>query len=358
MADGIFLIFTIVLAICVSITLVAYFVGKGAWASSRVSSILQLDTSKGLIHQGLLWLSISTPVAVAVSLGLWVWPKYSFELSPAGFKNFIEISILPLAVMSLSLPLSGLVSRFHSTQQTAKQIEVVSFKNNLDAFYTHRKEMLAYFSAIQEVDYLGVETFKYYLHPVLHVRFFSGAPEDGLPKTDVDSFESVKGQIISGAKFLKTVLIPGGVSSPFTTLDAYLQACKSICLAATSLHIPQITRGLVSRGVSIRSAECEPPSYDLITLGISTLDSLAAIRFTKSFYDNLCDFAGYPRLVIPEYLEVVFHGGQSILNGDLEIERLHDSEIAHLIEIGRASYDEKHPFVLQATRVVGETTNP
>ncbi|MBK3440643.1 hypothetical protein [Pseudomonas lactis] len=356
MTDGIFLIFSVVLAVFVSLILVACLVGDGPLSNFRITSILKLDTSKGLIHQGLLWMSIFTPLAVAIALGLWVWPKYSFELSPAGFKNFIDISILPLAVMSLSLPLSGLISRFHSTQQTAKQIEVVSFKNNLDAFYTHRKEMLAYFSAMQDVDYLGVEIFKYHLHPVLHVRFFSGAPEDGLPKIEVDSFESVNAQIMSGAKFLKSVLVPSGIGS-FSTLDAYLQACKSICLAANSLHITQVTRGIVSRGVLVRSEGCAPPQYDFITLGTSTLDVLAAIRFTKDFYDNLCDFAGYPRSVIPENLEIVFQGGQSILDGDLEIERLHESEIAHLIEIRRASYDENHPLSLQATPVFGETIN-
>ncbi|MBA6043734.1 hypothetical protein [Pseudomonas lactis] len=346
MADGVLLMVTISLAVLVSLMLVACFVGKGEWGWSRVNSTLQLDTSQGLAHQGLLWLSISTPVAIAVSLGLWVWPKYSFELSPAGFKNFIDISILPLAIMSLSLPLSGLIAKFHSTQQTAKQIEVVSFKNNLDAFYTHRKEMLAYFAALDKVDYFGVATFEYNLHPVLHLRFFSGTPENGLPAVDMDAFRLVEASILSAAKFLKGVLVLDRVTS-ISTLDIYLHACESIRVAAESLHITKITRDFVLQGVLIRSEKCKPPSYDMVTLGTTTLHALAAIRFVRGFYDNLCDFAGVSRWVVSKELDLVFYGGKSLIEGELQIELLHKTEIQHLVEIGSARYNEKHPLLTE-----------
>lgn len=356
MADGVLLIVTISLAVLVSLMLVACFIGKGEWGWSRINSTLQLDTGQGLAHQGLLWLSISIPVAIAISLGLWVWPKYSFELSPAGFKNFIDISILPLAIMSLSLPLSGLISKFHSTQQTAKQIEVVSFKNNLDAFYTHRKEMLAYFAAMEEVDYLGVAMFGYHLHPVLHLRFFSGTPEKGLPAVDMEAFKSVEASILSAAKFLRGVLVPDPVSS-ISTLNMYLQACENILVAAESLHITKITRDFVLLGVMIRSEKCKPPHYDMLTLGTTTLHALAAIRFVRGFYDSLCDFAGVSRLFIPQTFDVVFRGGKSLTEGGLEIERLHEFDIDELVRDERARYNENHPIIQETIALIKKASS-
>lgn len=343
MVEGILLVLTVLLPVFIAIAAVIFFVGEGGCGRARFKSIFQLDTSKGLVHQGLLWLAVLIPVAVAASLGGWVWAEYTPELSLDGFKKFIEVSILPLAVMSLSLPLAGLISRFHSTQQTAKQIEVVSFKNNLDAFYTHRKELLAYFDAMPEVNYLGIVDVKYKLHPVLHVRFFNGAPKQGWPQVNSSSFEEVGRNISAGAKFLRWTLDPS-VKSNISALDCYLNACRDIFLAAQSLHVRDVYRVLVSRGVMIKTGAASQAGYDMITMGTTTLEALAAIRIVKSYYDNLCDFAGVARLEIPDAHEIIFKGGQRILDGELVIENLHEVEIAELVTNGRARHDENHPL--------------
>lgn len=342
MSGGTILFLTIVLSNIFSVVVVACLVGKGAWGFQRIKSIFKLDTSKGLVSQGLLWLSIVVPVSMSISLGGWVWAGYDFYISSEGFKKFIEISILPLGIMSLALPLAGLVSRFHSTQQTAKQIEVVSFKNNLDAFYTHRKELLSYFSAMQEIQYFGSITFNYYLHPVLHVRFFNGAPEEGWPIANIKSFEMVEANIVSGAKYLVGVIEGKGVGG-MSVLDCYLQACNSIYLAAEALHIREVTNVLVSKGVMARSISCGSDSYDFVTIGTTTLEILAAIRFVKGFYDNLCDFSGVSRLRVAKGHEMVFRGGQRILDKELVIERLHVEELAEMVAAGGARYEEDHP---------------
>ncbi|WP_223464367.1 hypothetical protein [Pseudomonas sp. GL-RE-26] len=348
MVGGIWLFLTILIPVTVSVLVVASFAGEGEWGSGRLSSVFSLDTSKGLVHQGWLWLVVIVPLAVAISLGLWEWPSYEFEMSSDGYKKFIEISILPLAVMSLALPLAGLISKFHSTQQTAKQIEVVSFKNNLDAFYTHRKELISYFSAMNPVEYLGVLEFKYDLHPVLHVRFFNGTPEKGWPVANQETFKSVERGILQGAKYLIGVL-EAREDRGISDLDCYLQGCKHIYLAAQSLHIREITNHLASKGVLIRSASCDEGVYDLLTIGTTTVEVLAAIRFARSFYDNLCDFSGVPRMEIPEGQEIVFLGGQRLLAGELKIERLHELEIAAMVLDGWARYDENHPVNSEAT---------
>jgi hypothetical protein len=275
---------------------------------------------------------------------MWVWAAYTLDLSSDGFKKFIEVSIFPLAVMSLSLPLAGLISKFHSTQQTAKQIEVVSFKNNLDAFYTHRKELLAYFDAMPDINYLGVINIKYELHPVLHLRFFKGTPQQGFPQVHNAYFEQVGRNLSAGAKFLRSVLEPSS-KTDISALDCYLNACRDIFLAAESLHVSAVHKTLVSRGVMIKTGAVSQPGYDMLTMGTTTLEALAAIRIVKSYYDSLCDFAGVARWEIPKGHEIVFKGGQRILDGELVIERLHEVEIAELVMGGRARYDENHPLL-------------
>lgn len=347
MLNGFVLAITLAIPVFISVLVVAVFLGKGKWGGGRLISVFEFDTSKGLISQGLLWLSMATPVFIALSLGMWVWPNYEILVSSEGFKNFIEISILPLAVMSVSLPLTGLVSRFHSTQQTAKQIEVVSFKNNLDAFYTHRKELLSYFSAMESVTYLGVVEFNYRVHPVLHVRFFEGVPEKGWPVIRRQSFDSVERGILQGAQYLVRVLSPTE-DHGLRDLDFYLMGCKHIYLVAQSLHIREVTFGLVSRGVMIKSSSCPEHGWDLLTIGTTTAEVLAAIRYVKNYYDNLCDFAGVPRMKISEEYDVVFRGGQRLLAGELLIENLHMFDIQQMVEDGRAQYDEMHPVVRKA----------
>lgn len=338
--DGFLLGATLLLPILLSLVCITHFLGKGEWGFQRITSILKLDTSHGLIRQGLLWLAILIPLGVGVSLGSWVWLGRAIDLSQSGFKNFIEISILPIAVVSVALPLAGLVSRFHSTQQTAKQIEVVSYKNNLDAFYTHRKELISYFSAIPIVNYFNLIDFKYEIHPVLHVRFFLGSPEKGFPRVDRGSFDYVEGRILSAAKFLYPVLEHRVESQ--SLLDLYLNACNDVYLAAKALHIKKVTYELIQTGVLVSSDEAAPGEYDMVTIGTTTLEMLASLRFVKGCYDNLCDFAGEPRLEIPKILDDVFNKTEKYISKELVIERLHERELAEMVASGRACYDVNH----------------
>ncbi|KPA89377.1 hypothetical protein PF66_04229 [Pseudomonas asplenii] len=342
MFEGFLLVLTLAVPVVLSVFVVVSLFGVGESPVDRCKSIFVLDSEKGLINQGLLWLSILTPLFIAISLGMWVWPEYQVDLSLSGYKKFVEISLLSLGVVSISLPLTGLIARFHSTRQTARQIEVVSFKNNVDAFYTHRKEMLGYFSALGEVRYLDVITFSYRIHPVLHVRFFSGAPEKGFPKVKRDYFNYVENRILAASKFLNGLL--RGEGGSIGLLNLYINACNDMYLASEALAIPEISNDLFLKGVQIKS---KSEDYDCIILGTTTLEALAAIRYLKGYYDNLCDFAGVERMKIDEGYDVVFRGGQKLLDGKLYIEELHEFEIDQLVEDGRARYCDNHPLVLK-----------
>lgn len=340
MYEGLLLILTLLVPVSLSLLVVFCFLGVAGSPTDKFRSAFSLDSSKGLINQGLLWLSILTPLFLALSLGMWVWPDYRVDLSLAGYKKFVEISLLPLGVASISLPLTGLVARFHSTRQTARQIEVVSFKNNVDAFYTHRKEMIGYFAALGEVKYLDVITFSYKIHPVLHLRFFKGAPEKGFPQVKREYFNYVESRILGASKFLNGLLCGEGGS--IGLLSLYINACNDMYLASEALAIPEISNDLFLEGVQIKG---EPGDYNYITMGTTTLQALAAIRYLKGYYDNLCDFAGVERMSIPDGYEVVFHGGQKLLEGTLYIEGLHESDVKQLVESGQARYCDNHPLV-------------
>lgn len=172
MLDLLLLIATIIIPALTIFWLIASKLGEGQNCKMRALSVFELNTEHGLIRQGLLWLAVSIPLSLGMAFGIWGWSGYTVSLTPGGYKKFVEISLLPLAIMSISLPLAGLVSRFHSTQQAARQIILSKTKNSLDAYYAHRKAMFEYFKEIDETNYFGMHSFSYKVHPVLHKRFF------------------------------------------------------------------------------------------------------------------------------------------------------------------------------------------
>ncbi len=332
-------ILCVVLTIFIPVTLttlgVTCLTGSGDNLKRKFLSVFELNSEHGLVKQGLLWLAIGLPLSLGISFGVWSWTGYSVSLSADGYKKFVEISILPLAIMSISLPLAGLVSRFHSTQQSAKQISLTTTKNNLDAYAAHRKGMHEYFSYLEPIKYFDNYDFKYKAHPVLHKRFFSGSPEKGWPSRNEDSFDKIENFLERAAKFLIPVL----AGDYERRLDNYLQASQRIYLAAEALHIKEITHDMAQRGVFVRWKNREDGA---LTLGVKTLETLAALRFTREFYNNFCDFSGRSRMKISDELEDVFSKTDYWLKKGEHIENIHLKEISILVSKGEADYGEKH----------------
>jgi len=237
--------------------------------------------------------------------------------------------------MSISLPLAGLVSRFHSTQQAAKQISITMFKNNLDAFSAHRKGMLEYFSDFENITYFDEFKFEYKVHPVLHKRFFSGSPEKGWPSRNEVSFDAVERGIEQASVFLIPVL--GATSED--RLNDYLQASLNIYIAASALHIKEIVHDMARSGVYVKWKNRDD---GIVTIGLKTLETLAALRFVREYYNNFCDFSGRPRMKISKELDPVFSKTEYWLNKGEYIESIHVEELAMLVEEGQAEYGEKH----------------
>ncbi|HGJ0772413.1 TPA: hypothetical protein ACJWBW_004534, partial [Salmonella enterica subsp. enterica serovar Concord] len=78
--------------------------------------------------------------------GIFSWMGHSPQFDADGFSNFIEISKLPIALLSLSIPFVAIVANIHRTIQTEnqirktqQQIDLVTEKNRSDAYYAHLK---------------------------------------------------------------------------------------------------------------------------------------------------------------------------------------------------------------------------
>lgn len=320
------------------VLLIASLMCNPAESSNRLLAVFKFDTEHGLIRQGLLWLAIGIPFSLGLAFGAWVWAEYDVDLSYSGYRKFLEISILPLGLMSISLPLAGLVSSFHSTQQAAKQISLNKVKNNIDAFYSHRKAMVEYFSVMDDMVYFGEYVFSYSAHPVLHKRFFRGSPESGWPTLVEQSFEDVERHIRRAAE--KLIVVLSGPSN--ISLDFYLQASNEIYQAALALHIKAITLDMVATGVYVKDADADG---GYLTMGVTTEQTLVSIRFVREYYNNLCDFAGRDRMQLSsELIKVFTHTEYWLMKGRF-IEDLHQNNIAALVESGNATVNEQHPSI-------------
>ena len=171
MSNILALVSLIALPILIPIIIVLLIFGVGINWRERLTSSLSLNADKGLSSQGLLWLSIFCPFLYFVILGSVTWQGYEILITSAGITTFFSISKLPLAILSIIIPLSVLVSRFHATKQTAEQIKITRLKNNLDLFNSHRNELFSYFTQIGEINYLDCFVAKYRVHPRVHKTF-------------------------------------------------------------------------------------------------------------------------------------------------------------------------------------------
>jgi len=248
-----------------------------------------LHPEKGLIKQGMLWLSIATPVFYFLTLGMFAWTPYSIDISNEGFSKFITISALPLAILSISIPLSVLVSRFHATQQTAMQIQSTRLKNNIDAFYTHRKAMFDYFDKIGSEEFHGLSTCHIKLHPQLHkYAFFGSSPEKGMPIPSIDFFKTLERRLASARTFTHHTLF---ATTPELRLTMYISACTPIWQLAETLHLREINNALYERSFVIKqSGQIQALT---VSIGTTTEELVGAYRYCRSFFRLLCDFAGY-----------------------------------------------------------------
>lgn len=250
--------------------------------------IFTFHTNKGLGSQGLFWFSIILPLVYFLTFGFVAWRGSTLRLDAEGFKTFISISTLPLGMLSLAVPLSVSVARFHGSKQTAKQIEIVSVKNNIDLFNSHRKELFSYFTQVGETKYSSQLKGKNHIHPRLHKNFFIGKPEEGTPKPNEVAFASIERDVDSLFYFLDGVI--RNINKEMT-YDFYVaNYCPQLYRVSLILGIVEIAEAYNDRSV-LSLPQMDGVTYR--TVGLNTEDSVVALRYIYDFFGNLCDFAGY-----------------------------------------------------------------
>jgi hypothetical protein len=302
--------------------------GKGRWwTKARWISAFTMHPDQGLVRQGLLWLSILVPFFYGLGAGVIIWADYQISLTPEGLETFTKISAIPLALFSLSLPLTILVSRLHATAQTANQITLTRYKNNIDSFYSHRKELFSYFGQIGEVVFLDCITAKFKLHPRIHKRFFTGKLADGTPLANETEFKKVETDIENALWKIHSVLTD---SNPEITYSLYVaNLCSEIYRLALKLGLTEIYITLAEKSTLV-PATIDEELKILRTVGTTTTELIAAFRYIYSFFHNLCDFAGIDPLNYrnnPTYRYIFEGGAFHTVTIPPVIERLHAEDI-------------------------------
>lgn len=320
------------LPLLIPVIVIAVILGNGSWLFERFQSTLTLHEDRGLAEQGLLWISILSPFLYFLALGAISWSGHSISLTSDGLKVFFSISALPLGALSLSLPLSVLVSRLHATKQTAKQIKITQQKNNIDLFHSHRKELFSYFSQIGEVEYLGCLTGKFKVHPRVHKVFFSGNPEDGIPLVNQEAFEDIERELSSARWQLDAVIRD---VNPRSTYSFYIaNFCSTIYRLSQKLGLPEIYVELAEKSTLVPTKLDGKEDVELLTVGKTTDEAVAAYRYAKGYFHNLCDFAGRePDHKENEEFKYLEMGGKfRTVKEQKVIERLNDNEIKQALE--------------------------
>ncbi|MGC0841613.1 hypothetical protein [Pantoea agglomerans] len=297
-------------------------------ASEFAKFAFTLHPDKGLMQQGLLWLSIITPITYFIELLGMATEGYVLRLDGEGFKIFTSIATLPLAIASLTIPLSVLVARFHSSQQTAEQIKANRQKNNTDLFHSHRKELFSYFDQVGETKYLKNLVAKNKIHPRVHKVYFKGRPQDGVPSINEALFIEVEYKLRSARSYLVSVLEN---RNPDLTFSTYIASFGGVIFELSqNLGLPEVAELMSSnRRVPFM---LDNKRLQLETVGISTDEAIATFKLIENFFHNLCDFANYTSpYFIEDESKIEYNNAlrkiRDIPKEDRVIEKLRQNEI-------------------------------
>lgn len=246
------------------------------------------QTDMGVGERPVFWLSIGIPVLLFFITGYFAWRGKNLDFSSEGFKEFMSISALPLICLGASVPLSTLVWRIHATRQTAEQIIVTRLKNNVDAFYAHRKAFIDYFSYIEEVTYEGGVKGMFKVHPRLHLKFFANqSPDKGMPSVDSGQFASALETLGTIRNKLEEIIASNDAKR---RIRAYAAASHLLKELGILLVLKELYERLPAEG---RDYEL-PDGRVFRSMGTELEHLIGAYRYSRSMMRLLCEFAGYP----------------------------------------------------------------
>lgn len=195
-----------------------------------------LDPRRGLASQWPLRFWLTTILVYFLAAGYLCWAPYTLSFTPEGFDTFIDISRFPLALLSLTIPVGVFISRLHSTQQTAAQIEATDMKNRLDAFHAQRKGIVEYIASLGTIELAHQVSLKIQINQAFHsVVFCNSTHETGAQEADERTMRQIMWQVESILDNLAR-LIPNfeplkdrtSRKSRFDESGIYLELMKSV----------------------------------------------------------------------------------------------------------------------------------
>jgi hypothetical protein len=102
-----------------------------------------------LDRQPLFWAGLVLPITSFLYFGAFAWQGYDVMITSEGLSTFVNISKLPLALLSLSIPLLAIVANAHRATQTDAQIQATIRKNAADTYYAHQKNFIELVKAME-----------------------------------------------------------------------------------------------------------------------------------------------------------------------------------------------------------------
>ena len=247
---------------------------RGLWA---------LNPDHGLEKQILFWFVMLTPAVYFFLFGSMAWSDgYVLSLDSEGFKKFIEISTLPVAILSLAIALTALVTYLHSTAQTARQIE----KNKHELFYLHRNQFVAYYDQVGPTKFPGGLKVSYRINPRVHSRLFTGGAKDGTPTVKEEIFL----RRIADLKIARRCLIRVMKETPSpSSYILYLIFCRRVYRLIDFFTIGDLEAILDKQSGKVKTRDRRKSRI----LGRSTNLSVDSFRCVENYLTSAMEFSGY-----------------------------------------------------------------
>lgn len=263
--------------------------------------IIYLNPDYGLTKQLLFWEAVLVPVIYFIEFGFFSWKGYDLSLTKSGFDEFISVSKLPIALASLSIPLTALVAKLHSTSQTAKQIalttkqiKVVETKNNHDIFYSHRKEFVSFYDVVGELTWFGMYKTTYKIDPRIHARLFNGSPADGVPVLKYHYIDEMISKLRSAEKSLDSI-IGGSEERLDEAHNSFIDFSRDIFYLIKLFGIKDLGEHLYSDRIVMPYYDVEGTRHVQFSAGTTTPQAIAAYSCVRSYLLSALEFAAYSK---------------------------------------------------------------
>lgn len=265
-----------------------------------------LDPRRGLASQWPLRFWLLTILVYFLAAGYICWAPYILSFTPEGFDKFIEISKFPLALLSLTIPIGVFISRLHSTQQTAAQIEATDMKNRLDAFHAQRKGIVEYIASLGTIELAHHVSRKIQINQAFHsVVFCNSTHETGAQEADEKVMRQVIDQIES-ALYNLALLMPTAVplksrTSGRTKLNdqgIYLELTKSVNDLCAKLSIADYAIDPQSKRTTFKAVFADGKQEQHVRLAGNYQDLIGILNYciTISYYAMISEsrsFSGH-----------------------------------------------------------------